>query len=58
MVNFILKLWTFVGKINKLNPLDISGESLGKSGSEGIVNPIGIEVKANRYGLGREAVLR
>ena len=42
--------------INKLNPFDISGESLGKSGSEGIVNPIGIEVKANRLGLGHEAV--
>ena len=55
MVNFILKLWTLVGRINRLNPFDISGDSLGKSGSEGIVNPIGIEVKANRLGLGSEA---
>ena len=35
-----------------------TGDSLGKTGSEGIVNPIGVEVKNNRMGLGREAVLR
>ena len=35
-----------------------TGDSLGKSGTEGIVNPIGVEVKNNRMGLGREAVLR
>ena len=38
--------------------LPSSGESLGKSGSDGIVKPIGVEVKNNRMGLGREAVLR
>ena len=35
-----------------------TGDSLGKSGTEGIVNPIGVEVKNNRMGLGREAVLQ
>ena len=35
-----------------------TGDSLGKTGSAGIVNPIGVEVKNNRMGLGREAVLR
>ena len=35
-----------------------SGEALGKSGSSGIVAPIGVEVKNNRFGLGRDAVLR
>jgi hypothetical protein len=34
------------------------GESLGKAGGSGLVNPIIVEVKNNRFGLGRDAVLK
>ncbi|XP_055707470.1 G patch domain-containing protein 11 [Phlebotomus papatasi] len=34
------------------------GESIGRSGSQGIVEPIGITVKTDRGGLGRDAALK
>lgn len=34
------------------------GQSLGKHGSEGIVEPISFSVKLSRAGLGREAALK
>uniref|UniRef100_A0A6B2EFG9 G patch domain-containing protein 11 n=1 Tax=Phlebotomus kandelakii TaxID=1109342 RepID=A0A6B2EFG9_9DIPT len=34
------------------------GESIGRSGSQGIVEPIGINVKTGRGGLGRDAALK
>ncbi len=35
-----------------------AGDSLGKSGSGGLVNPISVEVKNNRSGLGRDALIK
>lgn len=34
------------------------GTSLGKTGQQGIVEPIGIKVKADRKGLGRDAAVQ
>ena len=39
--------------------IPLTGENLGKNGSEGVVqSPIPFEVKNNRSGLGREALLK
>lgn len=34
-----------------------SGQSLGKEGTQGLTEPVKIEVKAGRAGLGRDKVL-
>lgn len=35
-----------------------AGQSIGKASAQGIVEPIGIQVKSDRGGLGREEALR